>query len=67
MVGPPRAGRGALPKRERGEGGGCLAKFASGAVLPRLRIEIKLPPPQSSALLGGGNYHYPAKGRMQVS
>lgn len=54
MVGPPRAGRGALPKRERGEGGGCLAKFASGAVLPRLRIEIKLPPPQSSALLGGG-------------
>ena len=53
MVGPPRAGRGALPNRERGEGGGSLAKFASGAVLPRSRIEIKLPPPQSSALWGG--------------
>lgn len=53
MEGPPRAGRGALPKRERGEGGGCLVNFASGAEKPRSRIEIKLPSAKFCFIRGG--------------
>ena len=64
---PPEGGAGG-GLTGRGEGGGCLAKFASGAVLPRSRIVIKLPPAKFCFIFyGGGNYNYPAKGRMKVS
>lgn len=67
MVGPPEGGVGGAPEKGAGGGWGVPRKVRERGRKAPLANRNKITPRKVLLYWGGGNYNYPAKGRMQVS